>query len=197
MSSKDKAILDLISRFRYQVEKLKLFESSFRKLSMSLSLDESGQNISLEGISEADLPSVLMYFRTFYMESSDLSFPNIAKSLIESPLNLDHDLILKFLETWNKLVDKQRISSNGLTLNMNGSNLTARKNFDIWLNEGFFHSENYRPKTGKGLDGIKSHKMFEGVSEFAMQSLLSDLCILLLCFDAQVVENIINPHLSD
>ncbi len=74
---------------------------------------------------------------------------------------------------------------------MNEDELGAKKNFDIWLNENYFHIDQQNPGSNKGLDGIKSQPVFENLSRFNMVDLLQRLCALVMAFDTQIVEKIL------
>lgn len=182
-----------IESFHSQVNKLKPYYDSFKNLGCQLECGEDKGRVRLTGPTEECLMAILMRFRILYMKESRISFQSTANVILEAEeYAIYHEKTHAFLEAWNKLLDKKITNYGGMSIGINGSELNPRKNFDTWFNEEYFHAENYKKGSGKGLDLLRSDGAVEGMSRFLMLSLLQDLCLCVLAFNHQIVESILD-----
>ena len=187
-------LLSKLQMFSGQAKRFKEHEQFFKNLSFKVNYIAGQDTVTtLSGINEETFISVLVHFRNFYMSSSKIYFSEIAEAILkEADLKDYWEKTREFLSAWETLLDPDFKALGGLSLQMNEDKLSAKKNFDIWLNENYFHIDQQNPGSKKGLDGIKSQHVFENVSRFSMVDLLQRLCGLIMAFDIQVVEKILH-----
>src|SRR4030042_5944873 len=144
--------------FSVQAKKFENHMHFFQNIKAEMKFEQNREAvISLSGVNEETLISVLVHFRNFYMKSSELYFVKIANLILtQAELCSYWNLTKDFLSVWNKLLDPDYDSFGGMLLNMNKDKLSVKKNLDIWMNEGYFHVDQYKSGSYKGLDAIKS-----------------------------------------
>ncbi len=185
---------DQLTRFNIQAEKFQKHAAFFRNLKVEIKANDQTQGaITLFGVSEESLISVIVHFRPFYMKDSEINYITVAEQILgEQTYRGYHDKTSKFLSTWKGLIDPNRDNVGGISLTIGDNQLNVKKNFDIWINEAYLHPEKYKPGSNKGLDSIKSHPMIEGLSKFTMVDLLQRLTALIIGFNVQVVTKILS-----
>lgn len=182
--------------FCAQVKKFEQHMSFFQNIKAEMKFEQNRESIiTVSGVNEESLISILVHFRNFYMKSSGLYFVSLAQEILkESTFQPYWKLTEDFLNVWNKLLDPTYDSFGGMLLKMGNDSLSVKKNLDLWMNEGYLHVDQYKPGSYKGLDAIKSQHVLEALSRIGMVDSLQRLCGLIIAFNAQVVENILSQE---
>jgi len=145
--------------------------------------------------SEETLIAVLVHFRNFYMDKSEFQFVKVAKEILDqSNLVHYHDLTSRFLSGWSKFLDPNYKSFGGMAIRANKGALSIKMNLDIWMNEGYLHADQYKPGSQKGLDAIKGKPVLEQLSRFGLVDTVQRLCLHIIAFNKQVVEEILAEY---
>ncbi|MDP2684477.1 MAG: hypothetical protein Q8P20_05475 [bacterium] len=176
--------------FSAQARKFQNHEQFFQNLTVGLEINgeiKQGKT-TFTGMGEESFISVLVHFRPFYMKDSELNFKKVAEHILQNQSYVEyHPCVNDFLRIWDKLLDSKRKNVGGMSITIGNNPISVKKNFDIWINEAYLHAEQYKPESGKGLDQIKSHPIFENFSKFNMIDLLQRLTTLIIAFNIQVV----------
>lgn len=190
---KGKEITDLLRAFSVQAKKFESHMHFSQSIKAEMRFEQNREAIVVvTGINEESLISVLVHFRNFYMKTGRLYFPKVVNAILkQSTLESHWKLAGKFLSVWNKLLDQNYDTFGGMLLNMDKNKLSLKKNLDIWMNEEYFHVDQYKSGSYKGLDAIKSQHVFEALSRIGMVDSLQRLSGLIIAFNAQVVEKIL------
>lgn len=182
--------------FSRQCEKISGYPELFSPTCVEMKYIANGQQAStqLSGVDEKTLIAILMHFRVLNMKKSGTYFPTIAKTILDdSNLTEFHKLTRDFLDVWNRLLAPSNDTLGGLRLSVNDSSLSAKKILDLWMNEGYFHAEQYEKGSNKGLDAINSQPFFSDLSKLKLIDLLQHLATVAISFKKQVVEKLPQP----
>lgn len=187
-------LLENLKAFSVQAKKFEQHMGFFQNIKAEMKFEQNRESvITVSGINEESLISVLVHFRNFYMKSSGLYFVSIANAILqESELPNHRKLTQDFLSAWNTLLAPNYDSFGGMLLKMENNSLSVKKNLDLWMNEEYLHVDQYKPSSYKGLDAIKSQHVLEALSRIGMVDSLQKLCGLIIAFNAQVIEKIIH-----
>lgn len=185
-----------LSAFATQTKKFEQHMGFFQNIKAEMKFELNRESvITVSGINEESLISVLVHFRNFYMKSSELYFVSIAEAILAEPhCKIHWQLAQDFLNVWNKLLDPEYDSFGGMLLKMGNNSLSVKKNLDLWMNENYLHVDQYKPGSHRGLDAIKSQQVLEALSRVGMVDSLQKLCGLIIAFNAQVVEKILHDE---
>lgn len=183
--------------FSLQVKKFDSHTQFFQNVKVGIEVNDDTKEgkTTFSGMDEESLISVLVHFRPFYMKDSDLNFVKIANHILQDQSLVEyHPRTKDFLRVWGQLLNPDRKNIGGMSIAINDTTVNTKKNFDIWINEAYLHAEQYKPGSGKGLDQIKSHPVFENISRFSMIDLLQRLTILVISLNTQIVEKILKEY---
>lgn len=187
-------LIKKLKAFSAQAKKFKQHMGFFQSIKAEMKFEQNREaTIVIAGVNEESLISVLVYFRNFYMKSSKLYFVSVAEAILqESKLQPHWKLTQDFLSVWNQLLDPNYGSFGGMALSMGKNSLSVKRNLDLWMNEEYLHVDQYNPGSQRGLDAIKSHHIFGDFSKLGMVDSLQRLCSLIIAFDTQVIEKILD-----
>jgi len=182
-----------LRNFSTQAKKLENYKDFYKNIKIEIKEESGGEvETNLSTSSEEILISVLVHFRNFYMDKSEFYFVKVAKEIIEQPeFGSYQDLTSRFLSVWNKLLDPNYRSFGGMTINVNKKALSVKRNLDLWMNEGYLHTDQYKPGSQKGLDAIKGKHILEQFSRFGLVDTVQRLCLIIINFNKRVIEKIL------
>ena len=67
--------------------------------------------------------------------------------------------------------------------------IEPKVNFDTWMNEAYFHADQYKPGSGRGLDRYKAQVTV--FTEGDMVQMLKQLSSIVMAFNLQIVAKIL------
>lgn len=185
--------LNTLRAFSVQAKKFDQHMNFFQNIKAEMNFRTNHEaNVTISGVNEESLISVLVRFRNFYMKKNKLYFVRILEGILNNPTHKKHWQLTKdFLSVWNKLLDPHYDSFGGMFLKISNDSLSVKRNLDLWMNEEYLHVDQYKAGSYRGLDAIKSQHVFESLSKISFVDTLQRLCALIIAFNAQVVDKIL------
>ncbi len=147
---------------------------------------EDGVRIKTERINEEDMESILIRFRPFYTTKKDeIRFPDICDLLASKNLG-DETEITEYKKAWNLAFE-----SDGFSIKIDNNRKNMKDIFSYWLNEEYFHPENYKPFDNRGLSELVKNPIIKQISLMKFVGILQRLCFVVINFNKNIVEEIL------
>ncbi len=175
--------------FHRQAGKIRKYPDFFKssKISINITIDRKSK-IESKGVDNKTLEAVFLAFRPFVMKKA-IPFKDICRQIIteHSTQNKLRKKTEEALDTWDKIFE-----STLLILKSNNKKITTRNNFQYWMNEEYFHPENYKIHEKRGLSLVKQHPILSKLSRFNLIFTLQGLCGLVLWVDREIISVLLN-----
>lgn len=187
----------MLSRFKLQAEKLEKYPEALENIKLKFhmtpqkSLGMPSQNL----VDDKILAPFMNAFRPFFIKRgrNSLNFKDVTELLLADPRFEGYQAdIHNHREAWINLTETDHNS--GMVIKVGDNEWPTITVFNTWMNEGYFHQEQYHKGSGKGVDVLKQHPLIELSSRFVFVDLLQRLTRLVVSLNQRVVRDILEHH---